>query len=176
MKKIIAFFFLSSLLTSCTLMRIEDFHNTKPKMIVQEYFNGRMSAYGLVKNRNGKIIRTFKGELVGTVASDGVITLDELFVYDDGEKLRRVWTLKPNGYNSYIGTAGDIIGESIMKVSGNTIMMDYVMEIIYRGNKVNINVKDWLHLQEDGVIINHSKMKKFGIVVGELVITIIKHS
>ena len=29
-------------------------------------------------------------------------------------------------------------------------------------------------VQEDDVIINHSKMKKFGFVVGELVITIIK--
>ena len=36
------------------------------------------------------------------------------------------------------------------------------------------NVLDWLHLQEDGVILNHSKMKKFGFEVGELVITIIK--
>lgn len=53
-------------------------------------------------------------------------------------------------------------------------MMDYTMEIPYNGSTINIDVKDWLHLQEDGVIINHSKMKKFGITVGELVITIIK--
>ena len=39
---------------------------------------------------------------------------------------------------------------------------------------IDISVRDWLHLQEDGVILNHSKMKKFGFEVGELVITIIK--
>lgn len=39
---------------------------------------------------------------------------------------------------------------------------------------MDIDVRDWLHLQEDGVILNHSKMRKFGFGVGELVITIIK--
>jgi hypothetical protein len=48
------------------------------------------------------------------------------------------------------------------------------MRIPYNDSTLDIAVQDWLHLQEDGVIINHSKMKKFGFVVGELVITIIK--
>ena len=43
----------------------------------------------------------------------------------------------------------------------------------YNDSTIDIS-KDWLQLVEDGVIINHSKMKKFGFVVGELVITIIK--
>jgi hypothetical protein len=32
-------------------MKIEDFNNTKPEFIPQEYFNGKLRAYGLVKNR-----------------------------------------------------------------------------------------------------------------------------
>lgn len=47
-------------------------------------------------------------------------------------------------------------------------------DLPYGGGTIDVNVKDWLHLQEDGIIINHSKMKKFGFTVGELVITIIK--
>jgi len=39
---------------------------------------------------------------------------------------------------------------------------------------IDIDVRDWLHLQDDGVILNHSKMKKYGFTVGELLITIIK--
>jgi hypothetical protein len=53
-------------------------------------------------------------------------------------------------------------------------MIDYVMRIPYGNSTIDIDVRDWLHLQDDGVILNHSKMKKFGIEVGELVITIIK--
>jgi len=48
------------------------------------------------------------------------------------------------------------------------------MRIPYKDSTIDIDVRDWLHLQEDGVILNHSKMKKFGFEVGELVITIIK--
>ena len=61
-----------------------------------------------------------------------------------------------------------------MIANGNTVMIDYTMEVPYGDGTIDIDVRDWLHLQDDGVIINHSKMKKFGFEVGELVITIIK--
>jgi len=155
-------------------MQLEDFKNTLPKFDPKEYFNGKMTAYGLVKDRSGKIIRTFKGTLIGSWDSDGIGTLDEKFIYNDGEELERVWTLKPTGEKTYDATAGDIVGVAKMQSVGNTTMIDYVMTVPYNDSTINISVKDWLHLQEDGVIINHSKMKKFGFTVGELVITIIK--
>jgi hypothetical protein len=160
--------------TGCSKMKIEDFTNKKPEFIPQEYFNGKMTAYGLVKDRSGKIIRTFKGGLIGSWDENGFGTLDEKFVYDDGEKLTRVWKLKPTGEKTFDATAGDIVGTAKMIANGNTVMIDYVMEVPYNDSTINISVKDWLHLQENGVIINHSKMKKFGFTVGELVITIIK--
>jgi hypothetical protein len=155
-------------------MQLEDFKNKTPEFIPQEYFNGKMTAYGLVKDRSGQIIRTFKGLLIGSWDEKGIGTLDEKFVYDDGEELTRVWTLKPTGEKSFDATAHDIVGTAKMKSLGNTVMIDYVMRVPYNDSTINISVRDWLHLQEDGVIINHSKMKKFGFTVGELVITIIK--
>lgn len=155
-------------------MQIQDFKGTTPEFIPEVYFNGPMSAYGLVKDRSGKIIRRFKGDLVGSWDANGTGTLDEKFVYDDGEVQTRVWRLKPVGDRRYIGTAGDIVGEAQMQAEGNTVMIDYTMRVPYKGETIDINVRDWLHLQDDGVIINHSKMKKYGFTVGELVITIIK--
>ena len=172
--KIILFTILVVIFTGCSKMKIEDFKNKSPEFIPQEYFNGPLKAYGMVKDRSGKIIRTFKGDLVGSWDKNGVGTLAEKFIYDDGEKQTRVWTLKPTGDKTYIGTAGDIVGDAKMITKGNTVMMDYTMTVPYNDSTIDINVKDWLHLHEDGVILNHSKMKKFGFVVGELVITIIK--
>jgi NAD(P)-dependent dehydrogenase (short-subunit alcohol dehydrogenase family) len=105
---------------------------------------------------------------------DGVGTLDEKFVYDDGETQTRIWTLTPTGEKTFIGRAGDIVGDAHMVAKGNTVMIDYVMKVPYKDSTIDISVRDWLHLQEDGVILNHSKMRKFGFEVGELVITIIK--
>lgn len=163
------------LLLGCSSMEIEDFTDAKPKFIPQEYFQGKMVAYGIVKDRSGKIIRSFKGDLYGSWDERGVGTLDEHFIYNDGEKQNRVWKLTPTeDKTKFIGTAGDIVGEAPMQVNGNTLMIDYTMRVPYGDSTIDIDVRDWLHLQEDGVIINHSKMKKFGIEVGELVITIIK--
>ena len=88
----------------------------------------------------------------------------------------RTWTLKPlpNNNKGFVATADDIVGPSKMIANGNTVMLDYVMRVPYKSTSIDLSVRDWLHLQDDGVIINHSKMKKFGFVVGELVITILK--
>ncbi len=162
-------------LAGCSSMQIEDFNGTKPEFVPQEYFKGKLKAYGIVKDRSGKITRTFKGDLYGSWDANGVGTLDEHFVYNDGEKQHRVWKLAPTKESKkFSGTAGDIIGEAPMVANGNTVMIDYTMRVPYGDGTIDIDVRDWLHLQEDGVIINHSKMKKFGFEVGELVITIIK--
>lgn len=157
-------------------MEMEDFNDTSPVFIPQEYFNGPMRAYGMVKDRNGRIIRRFTADLVGSWDEEGVGLLKERFVYDDGEIQNRTWTLTPTSEKNFIGTAEDIVGEAPMVVNGNTLMIDYTMRIPYGKGTLDIDVRDWMHLQEDGVILNHSKMKKFGITVGELVITIIKDS
>ena len=174
MKNLLLVFITTILLTGCASMKIEDFNNTKPEFVPQEYFNGKLRAYGIVKDRSGKIIRSFKGEMIGSWDKNGIGTLDEFFVYDDGEEMKRVWTLKPTGEKKFIATADDIVGESPMIANGNTVMIDYVMRTPYKSSTIDLSVQDWLHLQDDGVIINHSKMKKFGFVVGELIITIIK--
>ena len=174
MKNLLLIFITTILLTGCASMKIEDFNNTKPEFVPQEYFNGKLRAYGIVKDRSGKIIRSFKGEMIGSWDKNGVGTLDEFFVYDDGEEMKRVWTLKPIENKKFIATADDIVGESPLIANGNTVMIDYVMRTPYKSSTIDLSVQDWLHLQDDGVIINHSKMKKFGFVVGELIITIIK--
>lgn len=173
-RKTMAASLVALLLAGCSSMQIDDFAKSTPEFIPQEYFDGPMTAYGLVKDRSGKIIRRFKGRLIGSWDANGTGTLDESFVYDDGELQKRVWTLVPTGEKAFIGTAGDIVGEAQMVAKGNTVMIDYTMRVPYGDGTMEIDVRDWLHLQEDGVILNHSKMRKFGVEVGELVITIIK--
>ncbi|MBN2894285.1 MAG: DUF3833 domain-containing protein [Campylobacterales bacterium] len=167
---------LCTLLGGCSSMQIEDFKGATPEFVPQEYFNGPMKAYGMVKDRSGKITRRFTGTMVGSWDAQGVGTLDEHFIYDDGEEQRRTWTMRPDGARRYLCSAGDIIGEAPMRFEGNTVVLDYTMRVPYKGSTIDLQVRDWLHLQADGVILNHSKMTKFGFEVGELVITIIKES
>ncbi len=52
--------------------------------------------------------------------------------------------------------------------------MDYAICVPYRNRTIDLTAKDWLHLRLASVILNHSYMRKFGIRVAELVVTIIK--
>ena len=162
------------LLGGCASMRIEDFANEKPELILEEFFNGRLTAYGLIKDRRGRITSSFRADFVGSWSEEGLGTLDEVFVYNDGDVQERVWTFEPIGDHRYIGTAPDIVGQAEMMVKGNTLRMDYVIRVPYRNRTIDLSVQDWLHLQPDGVILNHAYMRKFGLRVAELVVTIIK--
>jgi hypothetical protein len=39
------------------------------------------------------------------------------------------------------------------------------------GEMITLTMDDWMYLLEDNVLINRTKMKKYGLNVGELVIT-----
>jgi hypothetical protein len=70
-------------------MKLEDFQKSKPRFDLFEYFEGTTKAYGLFEDRFGKIKRQFTVTIEGTVSGD-TLTLDEDFVYDEGELQNRV--------------------------------------------------------------------------------------
>ena len=76
--------------------------NEKPTLDLSQYFDGKLDAWGVVTDRSGKVVRRFTVALNGTWKMVGDVktgTLEEDFVYSDGKKERRVWTIKklPNG-------------------------------------------------------------------------------
>ena len=74
-------------------MNINDFSDNKPKFKLEEYFNGKTEAWGMFHDRFGNLKRSFKVDIEGTLESN-ILTLDEKFLYDDGEKDTRIWTIK----------------------------------------------------------------------------------
>ena len=100
----------------------------QPIMTPETFFNGPMTAHGVVKDRSGLVIRYFNADIIGTF-KDGIITLEEDFVFNDGEKQRRVWKLTKNSDGTYSGTAGDVVGEAKGEVAGNSMFLKYVLRI-----------------------------------------------
>ena len=127
MKKIILL--LTFFLSSCTNeMSINKFTNTEPKFILEKYFNGKTEAWGMFHDRFGNLKRSFKVDITGTLTDDELI-LDERFLYDDGEKEQRVWTIKLLGGNKYSGTADDVIGEAVGIAQGNALNWKYKLDL-----------------------------------------------
>ena len=157
----------------CSSIRVEDYADRRPVLVPEQFFNGPLSAHGVVKNRSGKVIRSFNAT-IEAYWREGVGTLEEDFIFDDGEQQRRVWTLTPDGRGAYIGTAGDVIGESRIRVAGNSMFLQYVLRIPYNDSTLDVSIDDRMYLVSDTVLINESTLNKFGFEVGALLLVIEK--
>ena len=160
-------------LSACSQVQIEQHSDLQPAMQLEAFFDGQLTAHGVVKNRSGKIIRTFSADIAASWDT-GIGTLDEDFVFDDGEVQKRIWTLTPQSDGSYTGSAGDVVGDGQLEVAGNSVFLDYVLRIPYRDGTIDVRVDDRMYLVTDDILLNESRMLKFGVQVGSLLLVIIR--
>ena len=166
--------FILFLISGCsTDMDIKKFANNSPQLILEDYFNGKVEAWGLFHDRFGNLKREFQVDITGKVNNNQII-LDEKFLYNDGEKDRRVWTIDILGKNKYIGRADDVIGIAKGEAMGNALNWKYVLLLKVNNNKIKVNFDDWMFLQEKGILINRAEVNKFGINLGVVTITFLK--
>ena len=141
--------------------------DSKPDFVLEDYFNGTIKGWGVVQDRNGKVTRRF--DVTIQASWDGNIgTLDEDFVYYDGKTDKRIWTITKIDNDNYIGTADDILGEATGQAEGNTLRWAYQMDLSVDGKTYRMTFDDWMYLMNDGVLVNRSYIKKFGITFAEL--------
>lgn len=159
------------LLSGCGSVKITDYKDKEPKLDIRQYLNGKIEAKGILYDITGKADRQFyiimdaswKGN-VGTLAED--------FTFNDGKKEQRTWTIKFIDDHNFTATAGDVIGEAKGVQYGNVAQMSYVLDAKRsNGKTIKLSMDDWLYLLDKETLINRTKMKKFGLTVGELVIS-----
>jgi len=161
-------------MAACSSVSVDDYRDFEPSLDPARFFDGKLTAHGVIKNRGGRVIRTFNADIIA-FWQDGVGTLEEDFLFDDGEIQRRVWTLTPKGDGTYVSTAGDVVGEGMLESTGNSIFLDYVLRIAYGESSIDVRVDDRMYLVSENVLINESSMKKFGVRVGGITLVIIRH-
>ena len=155
------------LLAGCSGMKPEDFAGKEPRLVLEDYFLGRSKAWGIFQDRFGNLRRQFEVEIEGTM-EDGALVLVEDFLYDDGERERRVWRIERTGEHGYRGTADGVIGEAEGKAYGNALNWTYRFALKVGEGTWDVTFDDWLFLQSDGVLINRAEVRKFGLLLGEV--------
>ena len=161
-------------LSSCTSeMNLNKFSNMKPEFSLEDYFSGKTEAWGLFHDRFGNLKRSFKVDITGTL-SGNELTLDERFLYDDGEEDQRIWKIKLLGNNKYSGTADDVVGSAIGEASGNALNWKYKLNLKIKDSTVKVDFDDWMFLQDRGILINRAEVKKWGLNIGVVTITFLK--
>jgi hypothetical protein len=152
--------------------RPADYTGTTPVFDVRRHLGGQMLSEGIIYGPTGRVTTRFVAEMDGRWGDDGTATLAETFRYASGTTQQREWriTMRPDG--SFTATADDIIGEAVGEPSGATLRMRYRIRLPESAGGWVMDVTDWLYLSENGVILNRSQFRKFGIKLAELVATI----
>lgn len=157
-------------LHGCTNMDITSMSRPTPELKIEEYFDGKVYAWGIFEDRFGKVRRQFQVEIDGRWDGKELI-LDERFLYDDGERDTRVWTINPSGTKSYSGTADDVLGEASGTADGNTLNWSYALDLPVGDSSWRVTFDDWMFLQPGGVMINRAYVKKWGFTIGSVTLS-----
>lgn len=175
MRRILTFTLaLIMLLTGCSA-GIDDYQRQQPALDIFHYFQGKTEAWGMVQDRSGKQLRRFHVTIDGEVTGD-TLTLNERFLYDDGEKQQRVWHIRQIAPDRYEGSAGDIEGIATGQAAGNAFNWRYSMNVTANGSTWLLHFDDWMYLQDGTHLFNKTEMKKFGIVVGTVTLFFTRHA
>ena len=163
----------SAVLAGCASPQVSDYAQQRPKLELDRYFNGRIRAHGIFQKRGGEVVRRF------TVVMDchwegnqGV--LDEAFSYSDGSTQRRVWRLTKHADGRYTGRADDVVGEAKGQESGNAFRWNYTLRLPVDGKDYDVQFDDWMFLVDERVMLNRATMSKFGITLGEVLLSFTK--
>jgi len=154
-------------LNGCATPSVEAYKKTTPPLNLKTYFTGSIKAWGLIQNRSGVVTRRFDVTMNGSWEGD-VGILEEQFQYYDGETQKRVWTITKTADNRYVGKAADILDQATGELEGSAMRWAYQMDLPVGDTTYRITFDDWMFLMNDGVLINRSYLKKFGITVAEL--------
>lgn len=153
------------LVAACSNMTIEEYKESGPKLILEDYFAGQTRAWGLFEDRNGNVRREFIVDIEGTWDGEQLV-LTEDFVYSDGEREQRIWTLTKTGPDSYTGSTENVIGEATGRTAGNAFNWKYDFNLQVGDSNWKVHFDDWMFLQSNGVLLNKATVSRWGIKIG----------
>lgn len=162
---------LAFLLSGCSAHTTIAYTDRTPQLDLRRYLDGHITAKGVLFDPTGKVTVSFhvdmKGEWDGNTG-----TLKEHFQYNDGRKEDRTWTVHFKDDHTFTATADDVVGTAHGTQHGNAVNMRYTLNIKRaNGKTLAVSMDDWMYLLDERTLFNRTKISKFGLKVGELMIT-----
>ena len=163
----------TAVLTGCANPHVTDYAQERPLLELDRYLTGRVLAHGVFQKRNGAVARRFTLVMdCHWEGSQGV--LDDAFTYSDGTTERRIWRLTKHADGRYTGRADNVVGEAQGQTSGNALRWNYTLRLPVDGKEYEVQFDDWMFLVDDRVLLNRATMSKFGVTLGEVLLSFTK--
>jgi hypothetical protein len=140
-----------------------------PKLNLEDYFDGHVTAQGQFQDIFGKVRQRFDVDING--AWDGTtLTLVEDFTYSDNTTEQRIWRLTKTGADRWSGTADGVIGTAIGVENENRFNWKYRIDLPSGDKTTTVAFDDWMWLVDDQTLFNKAYMKRWGVTVGDVFI------
>ncbi len=145
-------------------------HNIAAKWDPIRFFDGRFFAHGVFIDRSRQIRRRFAADIFAH-AGQHHTEINESFRFDDGETEQRIWTLSRIDENSINAVTEDLSGKAIGRIDGPVLHMRYDFFLSISGRRIKFNFDDKMICQDENHLLNTAKISKFGLYIGELIIS-----
>lgn len=156
---------------------LEQYAKQSPQFDLYNFFNGQVTAWGIVQNRSGNVTQRFRVSIDGKIEGN-VLILDERFKYFQGDGVkRRVWEINSENTSQlgqYKGEASDIQGPAYGATLGNALNWRYEMNLTVKSGTYRVKFDDWMWLVDENTLINRAYIKKFGLVMAEVTLVMRK--
>ncbi|WP_068829332.1 DUF3833 domain-containing protein [Pseudomonas sp. BMS12] len=166
-RRLLALLLAGMLLGGCSGVEVEHYADQQPRLDLPTFFDGPVEAWGIFEDRSGEVIKRFHVDINSRREGERLI-LDERFLYSDGTRQRRVWTLTPDGDGRWRGRADDVLGEAQGEVAGNALRWRYQLNLPVDDTTYVVSFDDWMYLMDEDTLINRSAMSKFGVELGQV--------
>ncbi|MBV4484974.1 DUF3833 domain-containing protein [Pseudomonas sp. SWRI153] len=152
---------------SCGSVVVARYADQQPTLNLERFFSQPVKAWGMFQKRNGEVVKRFEVDIVSRREGNNLI-LDERFLYSDGTRQRRVWTLTPEGNGRWSGRADDVVGVARGEIAGNTLHWRYRLNLPVDDSTYVMSMDDWMYLMDEDTLINRTTMSKLGVEVGQV--------
>lgn len=136
----------------------------------EAFFTGTLACSGMFIDRFGHVRRRFVAD-IRCEPQDNGFRLYEHFLFDDGEAEDRVWHIKRQTDALYHGECADLDGRAVGVLEGPALRWRYQFNLDIGSRKIKVSFDDLMVQQSATVVLNRAKVRKFGILLGELFIT-----
>lgn len=156
-------------------MNVAEFKGGSPEFQPTQFFTGQTSSFGVMENRGGMPKQVVKTQTTGRWEGN-TLRLEQDLTFGESKPQHRSWRIRKLDAHRYEATANDIVGSVHGEAYGNVFHWSFTLALSPGNPLANVRMSQWMYLQPDGkTMVNHSTIRKFGIVVAQVTEQFQKH-
>lgn len=150
-------------LNVATYLRHKDCHE---QFVLEDFFVGRTVAQGRFAAING-VKRDFRIDITGVWESN-TLSLQEKFVYSDGERDEKTWQFTKVADGDYVANREDLLRPVKATIQNSTLRYSYSLYLNPTQKKNLFRFRDRITMVDAQTLTNKAIVFKYGIPVGHV--------